>query len=84
MQALLCMDDKTVVFLSAVFVFGIFAIVLLLFCLPKKVTKKGPAISYAMIADGSLIKLLYYCSEQQQNVVHQNRTISILLNSAAS
>jgi hypothetical protein len=40
-----------------------FLIVFVLFCLPKKEPRNGPAISYAMIADGSLIKLLYYCGE---------------------
>ena len=35
-----------------------------LFCLPKKEPKKGPAINNSLIADGSLIKLLYYCGEE--------------------
>jgi hypothetical protein len=38
------------------------------FCLPEKVPKKGPAISYAIIAVGSLIKLLSYCGKEQQGL----------------
>jgi len=32
------------------------------FCLPKKVTKKGPENDYTPFSEGALIKLLCYCS----------------------
>jgi len=41
---------------------NLFAGSLCYFLLAQKVTKKGPAIDYIPMADGSLIKLMYYCS----------------------
>jgi hypothetical protein len=35
------------------------------FLFAQKGTKKGPAIGYTAMADGSLMKLWYYCSAGQ-------------------
>jgi hypothetical protein len=48
--------------------FCAFLIAFVLFCLTKKVPKKGPAINNSMIAAGSLMELLYYCGEEQQGL----------------